>query len=64
MKKAFNCLFLLTVLFGASLFAQIKDWGSFWGEQNEHRMMDTTALSSLQTDSQSDNFTRVNAGVV
>ena len=24
MKKAFNCLFLLTVLFGASLFAQIK----------------------------------------
>ena len=33
-------------------------------EQNGHRMMDTTALSSLQTDSQSDNFTRVNAGVV
>ena len=24
MKKIFNCLFLLTVLFGASLFAQIK----------------------------------------
>ena len=33
-------------------------------EQNGHQMMDTTALSSLQTDSQSDNFTRVNAGVV
>ena len=33
-------------------------------EKNGHRMMDTTALSSLQTDSQSDNFTRVNAGVV
>ena len=28
------------------------------------QMVDTTALSSLQTDSQSDNFTRVNAGVV
>ncbi len=33
-------------------------------EQNGHQRMDTTALSSLQTDSQSDNFTRVNAGVV
>ncbi|SVA08642.1 uncharacterized protein METZ01_LOCUS61496 [marine metagenome] len=32
--------------------------------QNKNRMMETTALSSLQTDSQSDNFTRVNAGVV
>ena len=57
--------FNLSLIFIMSICtAQIKDWGSFWGEQNEHRMMDTTALSSLQTDSQSDNFTRVNAGVV
>ena len=33
-------------------------------EQNGHKMMDTTSISSLQTDSQSDNFITVIAGVV